>query len=217
VKQGDFVCIEVRDNGAGIPKSKLARVTDPLYTNKPAGRGSGLGLAMVKRFAAACGGALSIDSVEGKGTSVRIWLPRSDRPAELTANMTLPLSTLAGGDESVMLLIGDRDVRAAVRQILEALGYAVVVGTDWNSAADMATAEEPLSIVVCERNADNQSEARQSFDRMRKQLPDIRQLAILGPDASESVMAPDADACLARPIAVLDLAKAMRRALGDRT
>jgi len=81
VDAGDYVCLRVRDNGSGIPRENLARVTQPLFTTKQAGSGSGLGLAMVRHFVEENHGALQIDSIEGEGTDVRIWLPRADHLA----------------------------------------------------------------------------------------------------------------------------------------
>jgi nitrogen-specific signal transduction histidine kinase len=215
-RAGDYVHICVEDNGVGIPESRLAHVTKALYTNKPSGQGSGLGLAMVKRFAASCDGVLSIDSKEGIGTAVSIWLPRCDRPAEVTANMTLPLSTLAGGDESVLLLLQDVEVQVAVQQILEALGYTVIVARGWSEAAAICAPEQPIAIVVCERAADDSQQVSPCMATVRELKPEVRQLAVLAPGTQQSEAAPDADACIYRPIAVLDLAKAMRAALGEK-
>lgn len=215
-RAGDYVVIRVEDTGVGIPASRLAHVTKALYTDKPSGQGSGLGLAMVKRFAASCEGTLLIESQEGKGTAVSIWLPRCDRPAELTANMTLPLSTLAGGDETVLLLLQDDEVRSAIQQILEALGYAVVAVNDWSEAAESCSAGQPIAVVVCERSTENLPLVSRAMETLRALQPSVRQLAVLTPGTPKTAAAPDADASLYRPIAVLDLARAMRAAIGDR-
>jgi nitrogen-specific signal transduction histidine kinase/CheY-like chemotaxis protein len=211
---GDYVRIRIEDTGIGIAKSKLARVTDVLYTDKPSGQGNGLGLAMVKRFAISCDGALSIESKEGVGTNVSILLPRCNRPAEVTANMTLPLSTLAGGDESVLLLLHDEEVQNAVQQILESLGYTVVVAREWSEASKVCASGPPVAVVICERIAGDQGQVAQKIASLRDQRPGLRQLAVLAPGVRKSDAAPDADACLYRPIAVFDLARAVRAALG---
>ena len=70
-----FVEVVVRDSGTGIPADVLERVCEPLFTTKPAGAGSGLGLAMVSGFAAQAGGDVSVESTVGKGTAVAIRLP----------------------------------------------------------------------------------------------------------------------------------------------
>ncbi|GEM_PF-1887090 len=74
-EHGGQVTVEVRDNGCGIPAENLANVFQPFFTTKPAGKGTGLGLSLVQQLVQAAGGALTIDSTVGRGTSVRINLP----------------------------------------------------------------------------------------------------------------------------------------------
>lgn len=67
------VLVEVEDNGAGIPKESLPRVFDPFFTTKP--QGNGMGLAIARKIIQAHGGGITIESQEGKGTNVKVWLP----------------------------------------------------------------------------------------------------------------------------------------------
>jgi PAS domain S-box-containing protein len=73
------VCISVRDSGGGIPEDVLGRVFEPFFTTKEIGKGTGLGLSQIHGFAAQAGGAAEIESEEGKGTTVKIVLPRSEK------------------------------------------------------------------------------------------------------------------------------------------
>jgi signal transduction histidine kinase len=74
---GQYVRIAVTDTGAGMPPEVLARAFEPLFTTKPAGKGTGLGLASLYGFAKQCGGAAMIDSAVGRGTTVTVYLPRA--------------------------------------------------------------------------------------------------------------------------------------------
>jgi PAS domain S-box-containing protein len=76
-----LVDIVVRDTGSGIPAAELPRIFEPFYTTKPAGQSSGLGLSMVSGFAARAGGAVTVDSVPGRGTAFAIRLPELRKPA----------------------------------------------------------------------------------------------------------------------------------------
>ena len=72
---GDYVRIDVADTGGGMDAATLARAGEPFYTTKPPGRGTGLGLPMVKEFAERSGGAMTIASTPEGGTTVGLWLP----------------------------------------------------------------------------------------------------------------------------------------------
>lgn len=81
--QGTFprlpaVCVAIRDNGVGIPERHLATIFDPFFTTKPVNRGSGLGLYNARLFVEKHHGAISVESIEGQGTTFRIWLPEAD-------------------------------------------------------------------------------------------------------------------------------------------
>lgn len=210
---GPYVCIEVADNGCGIPEENLARVTEPLFSTKPPDRGSGLGLSMVKRFAEKSDGALAIHSAEGRGTRVQIWLPRSGRLAETTANMTLPLSTLPGGDESIVLVSRDADVRASLQQILEALGYSVRVAENPEQVEPLLAQAPRPELLIAERSADAANVERRWLQVLRDVNGRLRHVALLQPGADPAEAAADADSYLYRPVNVLALAKKVRSVL----
>ena len=87
---GRYIGLTVTDTGSGIPPDVLGRVTEPFFTTKELGKGTGLGLAMARGFAEQSGGVLRISSEVGKGTSVTLWLPAADRvtaPPEAPAPM----------------------------------------------------------------------------------------------------------------------------------
>jgi PAS domain S-box-containing protein len=77
---GEYVSVSVSDNGDGMSKDVLERVFEPFFTTKPAGKGTGLGLAQIYGFAEQSGGRVEIDTAVGKGTTVRLILPRTEKP-----------------------------------------------------------------------------------------------------------------------------------------
>ncbi len=214
IPAGNYVRVRVMDNGPGIPAKLLSRIAQPLVTTKPAGQGNGMGLAMVKRFAARANGSLSITSAEGRGTTMEIWLPRSSESGDATANMTLPLFTLPGGNETVLLVTDDGDVGQTVRELLESLGYRVIAARNRGSALTQARAVPKIAAVICERSADNRERERRWLNALRRAHPDIRQLALLQLGDDGPRVAPDADACLHRPLGVNELADAVRSVIG---
>lgn len=211
--QGSYVCVEVSDDGCGIPKENLARVTEPLFSTKSPERGSGLGLSMVKRFAEESDGALVIHSSEGRGTRVQVWLPRSGKLAETTANMTLPLSTLPGGDEMIVLVSRDPDVRVSLQQILESLGYSVrVAGSAEQVEPLLAQAPVPV-LLIAERSSEGANTECGWLQALRDANGSLRHIALLQPGADPAIAAAGADSHLYRPVNVLALAKKVRSVL----
>lgn len=81
-RRGSSIEIAVRDSGSGIAPEIQARMFEPLFTTKEPGKGSGLGLSMVRGFAAAAGGDVAVDSTPGRGSTFSIRLPRVSRPPE---------------------------------------------------------------------------------------------------------------------------------------
>lgn len=211
--QGDYVCIAVIDNGCGIPADILPRVTEPLFSTKPKDHGSGLGLAMVRRFAERSEGGLEIESREGQGTRVTVWLPRTEQLAETTANMTLPLSTLPGGEERLLLVSRDRDARMAMQQILETLGYSVVAASSLESVEALPAGTPRPALVISERSAAAERAERRWLDSLRENNPGLRHIALLQPGTDMGEEAPDADGYVYRPVTVVELARTVRLVL----
>jgi signal transduction histidine kinase/CheY-like chemotaxis protein len=208
-----YVCVRVTDNGRGIPARYLERVTEPLFSTKRKDGGSGLGLAMVKHFVESCRGALRIDSAEGRGTRVSLWLPRSEKLAETTANMTLPLSTLPGGDERLLLLSRDAELRGLIQQILESLGYTVMAAASMEDA-DRALAGSPgPALVISERSTESLRVDRRWLGELRETYPGVRHVALLQAGANVDEVAADSDGHLHRPVTVPEIAKTVRNAL----
>ncbi len=95
LKPGHYIRLSVRDTGTGMDAATLARASEPFFTTKPVGKGTGLGLAMARGFAEQSGGALEIESAPGRGTTVRLWLPTADTEHRaLTTTETDPPRTI---------------------------------------------------------------------------------------------------------------------------
>lgn len=132
---GDFVQISLEDSGTGMPPEVLARAFEPLYTTKPKGMGTGLGLPQVFAFCERSGGLAAIDSAIGAGTSVHLYLPRAlhaplaPRPPEPRADDAHPRQGLR------VLLVEDNDeVAAGTEALLQMMGHHVTRANDAASA-----------------------------------------------------------------------------------
>ena len=121
-----FVSIEVRDTGVGMAPETLRRVFEPFFTTKPPGRGTGLGLAMVKAFVEGAGGDVSVESTPGKGTTVRLELARVTPSAADSAEAEAEPARGAEAGLRVLLLEDQTDVRRGMARALRRHGYEVV-------------------------------------------------------------------------------------------
>jgi signal transduction histidine kinase len=143
---GSYVLVEVADTGSGIAPETLEKVFEPFFSTK-GDRGSGLGLAMVRSFAAQCGGTAFIESTVGVGTVVTLAFPRCDESLDETNAKTMPLSTLPSGRESVLVLAGEEGMRSTISQILAVLGYTVRTAANPEEATRLL-GEQPSELVI---------------------------------------------------------------------
>jgi signal transduction histidine kinase len=129
---GDYVVLAVADDGSGIPAAILEQVTEPFFTTKAVGKGTGLGLSMVYGFAHQSGGGIAIDSQEGEGTTVEIWLPRAPTPAaEVEIQDSAPTEIGVPGRSLRILLVDDHDaVRETTAGMLSDMGHEVETAAD---------------------------------------------------------------------------------------
>ena len=127
IAAGDYIRIVVKDTGLGMSRTVLARVTEPFFTTKEPGKGTGLGLAMAKGFAEQSGGSLSIESAEGQGTSIILWLPKArDEVATEQESRDDQCAPLGTARPRVLLVDDDVIVRQVLVLSLEDSGYTVL-------------------------------------------------------------------------------------------
>lgn len=140
------VIIEVKDTGCGIPPSELNKVTEPFFTTKPIGQGTGLGLSMVYGFANQSHGRLQIDSIPDVGTTVAIWLPEHTRDEPEAPAPSAPAVT--GKGQSILLVEDDDSVRLINQEVLRELGYQVTVACTAEEALTQLQGLEQIDLLV---------------------------------------------------------------------
>jgi signal transduction histidine kinase len=129
---GAYVVICVTDTGAGMPPEIVRRAVEPFFTTKPAGKGSGLGLSMVFRFAQQIGGGLRIESAPGQGTRVSLYLPEAP-PVPNDRDEPLASRIPAGSRQPtarVLLVEDEPRMRRLAARMLTELGYQVLEAED---------------------------------------------------------------------------------------
>jgi len=123
-----WVCISVRDNGIGMDQATRDRIFEPFFTTKPSGVGTGLGLAMVKGYVEALGGAIDVESAPGAGACMSIYLPLS--ADKQVAAVEEDVSLRPGCGELILLADDDFHVLEALSSILESANYRVVTAAN---------------------------------------------------------------------------------------
>ncbi len=147
LKPGRYVRLAVTDTGTGMDPATLNRAQEPFFTTKPQDKGTGLGLPMAKGFAEQSGGALTIESAPGRGTTVTLWLPVADARSE--ASQPQPgLAPVAGLSRRVLVVDDEDVVRETLVASLEEAGFAVLAAGNGAEALALLEAGEPVDALV---------------------------------------------------------------------
>ncbi len=121
---GEYVMLEVCDSGSGMDAATRLRIFDPFFTTKEAGKGTGLGLATVYGIVKQSGGNITVESLAGKGSTFRVFFPRSRDVVQTSVARTSTASS--GGTETILLVEDEQSVRELATRILEERGYKVI-------------------------------------------------------------------------------------------
>src|SRR6476469_8216316 len=124
VKAGAYILLAVSDTGSGMDAATQARLFEPFFTTKGSGKGTGLGLSTVFGIVKQSGGSVEVYSEPGRGTSVKVYLPRIDQPVSVEAEAGN--KRLARGSETILLVEDDDMVRTLVRETLQREGYHIL-------------------------------------------------------------------------------------------
>lgn len=211
---GEYVRIAVRDSGTGIPQDLLTKVFDPFFTTKPIGKGTGLGLSQVYGIARQCGGTARIESREGEGTTVEIWLPVAPGPYDKAAKPAeLPALTLEGG--RIMVVEDDAEVRSFLVECLQMHGYQVTAAHDGPQALEkLAHARPDLLIMDFIMPGMNGAETVVEIRRFRPDLPVIFATGYADMRVIEQV---EGQAVLRKPFEVTELLRSIELVMRNRS
>jgi two-component system NtrC family sensor kinase len=175
---GDFVAISVRDTGIGIPGEHLAKIFEPFFTTKPNGKGTGLGLSQVYGFAKQSGGAMTVTSELGRGSTFTLYLPRA---AEAPVVAPAPVDIDADVDDGRILLVEDnRDVAQVTEAMLSSAGYTVRWVSSAQAALDLLAKGEPFDAVLSDIVMEGGMSGLDLADRLRERRPHLPVVLMTG-------------------------------------
>jgi len=214
VTAGNYVMVAVTDSGHGIPACILDHVFEPFFTTKDVGKGSGLGLSMVYGFVKQSNGHIKIDSEEGRGTTVRIYLPQAVGIAE-PAESARP-SSIEGGRETILVVEDDHLVRTFVVGQIQSLGYATLAAVNAAEALVVIDGPTEIDLLFTDMIMPGSMNGRQLADKALQRRSSLKILFTSGYSNEAIIHHGHLDAgvlLLAKPYRKSDLARMIRAAL----
>ena len=151
---GEYVQLSISDTGLGMDAETLAKATEPFFTTKGPGKGTGLGLSMVYGLAEQSGGAMSIQSELGKGTTINLWLPQAEAGITISDQKQPFLVARRASDERRNILIVDDDplVRLGTVEMLEDLGHYVVEANSGSVAIEILNQDASINLIITDHS-----------------------------------------------------------------
>ncbi|KQQ45263.1 histidine kinase [Duganella sp. Leaf126] len=180
---GAYLSLSVQDTGTGIAPELIARVFEPFFTTKPVGEGTGLGLSMVYGFARQSGGHVRIYSEAGAGTTVCLYLPRHEGPAEDGDAATGPAAVTQPIRNATVLVVDDEPgVRLLIVDVLAGMGYTVLQAADSAAGLAVLASDAQVDLLVSDIGLPGGMNGRQMAELGLRSRPQLRVLFLTGYD-----------------------------------
>ena len=219
VVSGHYVVLAVTDTGTGMPPDVIERAFEPFFTTKEVGSGTGLGLSQVYGFVKQSGGQVKICSEVGRGTTVRIYLPRTTEHISShphAAPAALPRTVPRGSPEELVLVVEDEEIVArTITATLQELGYSVAHAASGEEALSLLEQIGPISLLLTDVVMPGMT-GRKLGDGAIKKLPDLRILYMTGDTAVSIMQNGQTDAgieVLNKPFTIDQLARKVRKTM----
>jgi PAS domain S-box-containing protein len=181
VRPGQYICICVTDTGEGMTPDVIAKAFEPFFTTKPIGQGTGLGLSMIYGFARQSEGYAKVYSEVGKGSTVKLYLPRyygeGEDAEEASSGLTEGHRSEHG--EVVLVVEDETAVRELVVDVLEELGYRALEASDGPSGLKLLESGARIDLLVTDVGLPGLN-GRQLADHAREHRPGLRVLFMTG-------------------------------------
>jgi len=214
---GPYVCLCVTDTGAGMDAQVIARAFDPFFTTKPLGEGTGLGLSMVYGFVRQSGGQVRIQSELGKGTTIRLYLPRLTGASEPAEEALPPSESHQGDGETVLVVDDEPTIRTLIVEVLNDLGYVAIEACDGASALQTLQSEARVDLLITDVGLPGGMNGRQIADLARLTRPELKVIFVTG--FAETAVLGDGDlgpgmAVITKPFVMSALGEEIRDLIG---
>jgi PAS domain S-box-containing protein len=219
VTVGDYVMISVSDTGSGMPPEVFARAFEPFFTTKGAGKGTGLGLAMVHGFVKQSGGHVAIYSEVGRGTSVKLYLPRVERRADAgPAATTAARPDRAREGETILVVEDNEALRRVACRLLGDMGYATLEAGSGPAALEILRGGAAIDLLLTDIVMPGGMDGRGLAEQAQKLRPGLPVLFASGyTEAAASSLSSDfTGRFISKPYRRADLGRLVREVLDRR-
>ncbi len=221
IRPGRYVMVAVSDTGSGIAPEHLPQVTDPFFTTKPTGAGTGLGLSMVQGFAKQSGGFMRIYSEPGQGTTtVKLFFPVRDGLPSTPAPDARRTTTMASRDAHILLVEDQDDVRRVMATRLARAGFTVTLAENGVKALEQVKQEPAIDLVLTDLVMPGEIQGDglvQEIRRLEPQAPVIVMSGYPGDAAAGADQLPDDIPRLMKPVDGDELIAAINQVLSPRS
>ncbi len=212
---GARLALSIEDTGSGMDAATVARIFEPFFSTKPAGRGSGLGLSTVDGIVKQSGGEIQVRSRPGEGSEFRIVLPRVDDALESEPERA-GASGASGGNETILLVEDDDAARELLPEYLESRGYRVLAAATAKEALNLVEQERaPIDLLLTDLGLPDMRGTALA-DEIRRRRPALRVIFVSG-YTEEAVGTPAQPAgsseFLHKPFALREVAERIRHLL----
>jgi PAS domain S-box-containing protein len=215
LSEKECVRLTVRDSGPGMDDDTRERVFEPFFTTRSVGKGTGLGLSVVHGIVKTHGGAILVESAVGEGTEFQVYLPVTSQVGRVEGSLP---DHIEGGTESILVVDDDSAVAEVVSRMLRRLGYDVTTFTDSVHALENIQEDPDRYHLVLSDLTMPKMTGLGLASELRRVSPQTAMLIMTGyGEEMGSVPSPTRDlpTVLAKPVEVGELARAVRRALGQ--
>ncbi len=215
-KPGNYVLVSVSDTGSGISQEILDKIFDPFFTTKESGKGTGLGLYIVKNVVKECGGFINVSSSQGEGTTFEIYLPAETKITSQQEKTDELRSLPRGNGETILLVDDNESLRVVTRTMLESYGYKVVEAVDGADAiAKFIDNRDKIRLIIMDMSMpimDGPS-AIKVIRKLDKHISIIAASAISSPSLKLNVEEDKIFAVMQKPFVLKELLVAISTAL----
>jgi PAS domain S-box-containing protein len=210
LKPGAYICLTVRDTGAGMDEATLRRAMEPFFTTKGPDKGTGLGLAMAHGIAAQSGGWFTLRSRKGEGTTAELWLPVAEQQAPAIGRSEPSAhAAVYQGSLVVVAVDDDRLVLTNTIAMLDDLGHTGIAASSGKEALDILRQQGPVDLVITDYAMPHMT-GLQLANAIKKEWPKLPVIIATG----FAEMEPGAESRqpkLAKPFSQTELARELER------